>query len=106
MSAISSLLLEDVIELDLGHPGPHDVEDERRDLTIRVFELVKRIVDLLRQDEVLDRHHHLDEHVVLGFGLDSDVQLLDAQVDAPDHPIDERHLDVEAGTGLHTVLSR
>jgi hypothetical protein len=42
------LFLEDVIELDLGHPGSHDIEDERCDLPGRVIEFVERVVDLLR----------------------------------------------------------
>ena len=66
------------------------------DLSLRILEFIECVVDLFRQHVVLDGDHHLDEYVVLGLGLDRDVELLDPQVNAPNHRVDEGDLDVEA----------
>jgi len=62
---------EDVVELDLGHGGAHDVVHVRLDLLARVRKAVVRRVDLivLLDNLELDRDLHLGEHVVLGLGL-------------------------------------
>ena len=71
---------EHVVEDDSGHGGAHHVEDVRTDLLARVREPVEGSVPTV----IVGDHHVLsgdddgDENVVLGLGLDGDVEGLDA----------------------------
>ena len=71
---------EDVIQLDLGHRGAHDVEDVRLDLLLRVGQAVVRILDrlIVGPDLVLHGNADQDEHVILGLRLAGHLHLLQA----------------------------
>src|SRR5262249_42463944 len=75
------------------------VEDKGRDLRGGVVELVEGLVDLFGQDVELDGDDHMDKDVILRLGFDPDVQLLDAEVDAASHRVDERDLGVQSRPG-------
>ncbi len=71
----------------------------RGDLLFGVGQLVERLELLAVDDVVLHRDDDIDEHVVPGFGLDLDVELLHPQRQPPGLALDQRQLEVEPGAG-------
>ncbi len=80
----AGLLLEGLVEGELGDVSENRVEDEGLDLFLRGAEFVEGVVDLVVEDLVLDGDRDLDEDVVVGFGLDLELGLLDLEVDEVD----------------------
>ena len=60
-------------------------------------QLVIRFVDLVGQNVKLDGHDHVNENVVLGLGLNLDIQLLNAEVQSAGDLIHHRNSHVQAG---------
>ena len=92
----TGLLLECLVEGELGDVAEDGVEDEGLDLLLRGAELIEGVVDLVVEDLVLDGDGDLDEDVVVGLGLDGELGLLDLEVDEVD-AFGEGDEDVEAG---------
>src|SRR5690606_32376483 len=84
------------VERHLGDVGAHHIEYEGTDLGVRILQAIEGVEDLILADQVLDGDGHLDEDVVLGLGLDVDIQLLQAQIDPASDLLDQRDLEVEA----------
>src|SRR5207248_1339581 len=93
---VAGLLLEGLVEAELGDVAEDGVEDEGLDLLLRGAEFVEGVVDLVVEDLVLDRDGDLDEDVVVGFGFDGELGLLDLEVDEVD-ALGKGDEDVEAG---------
>src|SRR5216683_283596 len=92
----AGLLLEGLVEGELGDVAEDAVEDEGLDLLLRGAELVEGVVDLVVEDLVLDGDGDLDEDVVAGLGLDGELGLLDLEVDDKGL-LGEGDEDLEAG---------
>ncbi len=94
----AGLLLEGLVQGELGHVAEDGVEDEGLDLLLRLGEAVEGVVDLVVEDLILDADGNLDEDVVVGLGLDGELSLLDLEVDEVD-TLGEGHEEVQAGAG-------
>lgn len=92
----AGLLLEGLVEGELGHVAEDAVEDEGLDLLLRGAELVEGVVDLVVEDLILDGDGDLDEDVVVSLGLDGELRLLDLEIDEED-TLGVGDEDVEAG---------
>ena len=88
--AISSLVVKTSSRL-IRHRRADDAEDVGSDLLPGVGELVEGVVHAggLAEDHVLGRHDDCDEDVVLGLGLDGDVEGLDAGGERARHVLAE-----------------
>lgn len=84
---------ERLIQFHAGDGGPDNVEDVSLDLKRRNRETIPRVVGRFGHHLVLHRNPHLDEYVILGFGLAYDVKLLHAEGEPARHglkrPTDE-----------------
>jgi hypothetical protein len=75
------LLLEGLVEGELGDVAEDAVEDEGLYLFLRGTEFVEGIEDLVVEDLLLHGDGDLDEDVVVGLGFDGELGLLDLEVD-------------------------
>ena len=94
----AGLLLEGLVEGELGDVAEDAVEDEGLDLLLRRAELVEGVGDLVVEDLILDADGDLHEDVVVGLGLDGELGLLDLEIDEVD-ALGEGDQEVQAGTG-------
>lgn len=92
----AGLLLEGLVEGELGDVTEDGVEDEGLDLLLRAAEFVEGVVDLVVKDLILNGDRDLDEDVVVGLGFDRELGLLDLEVDEVD-ALGVGDEDVEAG---------
>ena len=90
----AGLLLEGLVQRELGHVAEDRVEDEALNLLLRRGELVEGVGDLVVQHLVLHADGNLHEDVVAGLGLHLELRLLDLQVDEVD-ALREREEEVQ-----------
>jgi hypothetical protein len=94
----AGLLLEGLVEGELGDVAEDAVEDEGLDLLLRGGELVEGVVDLVVENLVLHADGDLYEDVVVGLGFDGELGLLDLEIDEVD-ALGEGEQEAQAGAG-------
>mmetsp|Transcript_8507 Transcript_8507/g.11478 ORF Transcript_8507/g.11478 Transcript_8507/m.11478 type:complete len:263 (+) Transcript_8507:266-1054(+) len=89
--------LKEFIKGNLWHSRTNDIKDIVLDLRARVGQRIVSGEDFIWDNLVLDRTHHLNKDIILGFGFALNVELLDPQRDQTRDFLK---------TGIHAVATR